>query len=41
MGYKPGPLFKTILDDVQEAQLEGTLHSSDEALEYVRKKFAP
>jgi tRNA nucleotidyltransferase/poly(A) polymerase len=40
LGYKPGPAFKTILHEVQEAQLEGLLHTKDETVEYVRKKFS-
>jgi putative nucleotidyltransferase with HDIG domain len=40
-GYRPGPLFKTILDAVQTRQLEGTLTSSAEALDWVREEFPP
>jgi len=39
LGYKPGPLFKEILSDVEEAQLEGMLKSSDEAVDYVKRKY--
>jgi poly(A) polymerase len=31
-GLKPGKLFKTVLDDVYDAQLEGRVHSKQEAL---------
>ncbi len=35
LGWKPGPLFKRILDAVQVRQLEGTLASRDEAMGWV------
>jgi poly(A) polymerase len=38
-GYLPGPRFKEILAQVEDAQLEGRLQSRDSALEYVRRKF--
>jgi poly(A) polymerase len=38
-GYLPGPRFKEILSQVEDAQLEGSLHSRDSALEYVRREF--
>ena len=31
-GWEQGPLFKTVLDAVREAQLEGTIHTKDEAI---------
>jgi poly(A) polymerase len=34
-----GPLFRTILDAVEDAQLEGRLRDRDAALEYVRERF--
>lgn len=39
LGHKPGPRFKEILEAVQSRQLEGTLHSREEALEWVREAF--
>jgi putative nucleotidyltransferase with HDIG domain len=30
-GYKPGPIFKKILDAVREAQLDGTIRTTEEA----------
>jgi poly(A) polymerase len=39
-GYKPGPLFKRILDAVREAQLDGTIHTKEEASEVVRRLAA-
>lgn len=39
MGYKPGPIFKEILGFVEEAQLEGEIGSSEEALEIVSTKY--
>jgi tRNA nucleotidyltransferase/poly(A) polymerase len=38
-GYKPGPLFKTILRAVEDAQLEGKLKSRDEAMRMVEEQF--
>ena len=32
MGFRPGPLFKEILQAVEEAQLDGRLQERDEAL---------
>jgi len=39
MGYKPGPLFKQILQAVEDAQLEGTLSSRDQAQAFVKQNF--
>ncbi len=41
VGYKPGPIFKTILDRVQEEQLDGNISNREEALEFVRSHFPP
>ena len=38
-GYVPGPRFKEILSQVEDAQLEGRLQSKDSAMEYVRREF--
>ena len=39
LGWKPGPKFKEVLDAVQTRQLEGTLKSREEALEWVKGEF--
>lgn len=39
LGYRPGPKFKSILEAVEDAQLEGTVASRDEALALVRREF--
>jgi tRNA nucleotidyltransferase (CCA-adding enzyme) len=39
MGYRPGPQFKTILETVFHAQLDGRLSSQEQAEEFVRKTF--
>ena len=39
LGYKPGPEFRGILSAVEDAQLEGTLHTRDEALSFVLSEF--
>ena len=38
-GYRPGPKFKEILSAVEDAQLEGRLHSKDEALAWAQTEF--
>jgi poly(A) polymerase len=32
LGLKPGPRFKAILYNVEEAQLDGTIHTHEEAV---------
>ena len=39
LGFKPGPQFKEILRQVEDAQLGGELRSRDEALEWIKTKF--
>ena len=39
LGYKPGELFKTILETVQNQQLEGTITSTDSAIAWVLNNF--
>ena len=41
MGYRPGPQFKDILRAVEDAQLEGQIASSEEAIHFVQERFAP
>jgi poly(A) polymerase len=38
-GYTPGPLFKQILQAVEDAQLEGRLHSREDALRLIAEQF--
>jgi len=38
-GWQPGPRFREVLDAIQNAQLEGTLTTRDEALEFVETHF--
>lgn len=38
-GYEPGPRFREILTAVEDAQLEGRLHSKDQAMRFVRREF--
>ena len=40
IGWKPGPQFRTILQAVEDAQLEGTLHTREEAISFVETNFA-
>jgi poly(A) polymerase len=39
LGYKPGPVFKTILQEVEEIQLDGRIKTKEEGVEYVKGNF--
>lgn len=39
MGFSPGPLFKQILQAVEDVQLEGQILSKEDALEFVRSRW--
>lgn len=39
LGYRPGPIFKQILQAVEDAQLEGALTDKDAAVRYVQAEF--
>jgi len=39
LGHAPGPRFKEILTAAEDAQLEGKLHSKDEALAWAKAEF--
>jgi len=41
MGFKPGPLFKEILDAVETAQLEGDLATAEDARRMVLARWIP
>ena len=38
-GYTPGPAFKEMLQAIEDAQLEGTIATPEEAMALVREKF--
>ncbi len=38
-GYPPGPRFKNMLAAAEDAQLEGAVHSREEAMEFIRQRF--
>ena len=40
LGMKPGPKFGEILEAVETRQLEGALHSRDEALEWIKREYS-
>jgi poly(A) polymerase len=40
-GYTPGPIFKKILQVVEDTQLEGKIHSPAQALSLVLERFPP
>ena len=39
LGFTAGPLFKTILTDVEDRQLDGAVKNREEALEYVMETY--
>lgn len=39
MGYSAGPLFRRILSSIEDAQLEGTINTRQEARQYVQTSF--
>ena len=39
MGFRPGPLFKEILQAVEEGQLEGRLVRREDAVDFVRREY--
>ncbi len=39
LGYHPGPQFREMLAATEDAQLEGTLKSREDALDFVRREF--
>jgi poly(A) polymerase len=39
LGYRPGPEFREMLAAIEDAQLEGTLHTREEALSFVLSEF--
>ena len=39
LGLNPGPAFKEILRNVEDAQLEGRVRSREDALELIRHEF--
>jgi len=38
-GYPPGPRFKEILAQVEDAQLEGEIQTREQAREHVKNRF--
>ncbi len=40
LGLRPGPGFKTLLDEVYDAQLDGDVRDKTEALEWVKQRHA-
>jgi tRNA nucleotidyltransferase (CCA-adding enzyme) len=39
MGYQPGPLFTTMLNDLLDARLDGIVHSQEEEEAYIRRNY--
>jgi len=39
LGFEPGPRFKAILRDVEDLQLDGALHTHDDAIDYVKNNY--
>jgi poly(A) polymerase len=40
-GLKPGPRFAALLEELRDAQLEGTIHNKREALDWLDRRLAP
>jgi poly(A) polymerase len=40
LGFQPGPIYKVILQSVEDAQLEGALRTHDDAINYLKTQFA-
>lgn len=40
LGFKPGPVFKEILQDVELQILENRLKTKEEAIEYIKEKYS-
>jgi tRNA nucleotidyltransferase/poly(A) polymerase len=40
MGYSPGPVFQRILTALEDAQLEGLIHTRDEAVSLVKRTYS-
>jgi tRNA nucleotidyltransferase/poly(A) polymerase len=40
MGYSPGPSFQRILTALEDAQLEGLIHTRDEAISLVKRTYS-
>ena len=41
LGFAPGPVFKQILREVEDLQLDGALATRDDAVGYVRENYGP
>ncbi len=39
LGYKPGPIFSIILNEINDLRLEETLTNKDDALKYIQGKY--
>jgi poly(A) polymerase len=39
LGMKPGPLFKTMLSEIQDEQLEGKISDREQALKWIRRRL--
>lgn len=39
LGYKPGPMFRTMLNHVIESQLNGAIETRDQALEFIQAHY--
>lgn len=39
LGFKPGPQFSQILNEIETEQLEGNLQTKEDAIEYIKSRF--
>jgi poly(A) polymerase len=40
-GYRPGPVFKAMLESAEDAQLEGSIRTTEEGLQWIGNIFSP
>jgi hypothetical protein len=40
MGFQPGPVFQRILIAIEDAQLDGTLQTKEQAIVFVRRNYS-
>ena len=41
LGYRPGPEFKAILNDLLDARLDDQVHNRDEEIALLRRTYPP
>ena len=39
MGFEPGPIFKKIIEDVEDLIVEGNINNLEQAKKYIKNKY--